>query len=256
MERLSEMVKDADTNPNPNTFNATELDIPAEATEATEAVEDTTEVAPVEDGPPVVGITGLSNWLEENIDSFPNINIPIVTIRGVDPIKNMIITVSDGSGDVDEEGNEKRDLFLFKNAAALPILDMTGVDMQIYNNGFKVVYDYGNGVYIKCYGVKLGLIVVFCNDINGQLIPYSVRRVRKKDDEIECQFLDAAPTVEKLAQPVDMEALHLRYKQSSKHEEGFTTNQEAISWLLERQAEITDINHLLQIDNVIINTLE
>ena len=252
MENLSEMVKDETTTP--NTFSANELDLPDEAA-AAEATETPEAVAEVEVSANAIGITGLSTWLEENIDKFPNINIPRVSIRGVDPVRNMIIAVSDGSGDVDGEGHEKRDLFIFKHADSLPILDMTAIDMQIYNNGFRVVYDYSDSVTVKCYGVKLGLIVVFCNKIDGDLIPYSVVRVKKKDNEIECAESDAGTIIAKLAQPADIEALHLRYKQSSKVED-LTTNGDVIAWLLARQAEVTDINHHLQIDNVIINTLE
>jgi len=256
MENLSDMVKTPQETP--NVFSAEELDIPAEATEEpaaaaeTEGVAEATEaVAP--DGPPVIGITGLSTWLEENIDTFPNINIPRVAIRGVDPVKNMIIAVPDGSGEVDAEGHELRDLFIFKNSAAIPILDLPALSMEIYNNGFQVIYEHGD-ISIKCYGVKFGLIVVFCNRVNDQLIPHSIVRTKKKDNEIECLEIDNGTIVDKLAQPLDLEALHLRYKQSSKVED-LVTNGDAITWLLNRQAEVTDINHHLQIDNVVINTL-
>ena len=251
MENLSEMVKDPEGTP--NTFSTTDLDLPDETAEA--ATDETEAVEEEEVSANTIGITGLSTWLEENVEKFPNINIPRVSIRGVDPVRNMIIAVSDGSGEVDGEGHEKRDLFIFKHADLLPILDLEATDMQIYNNGFKVVYDYGEGIFVKCYGVKLGLIVVFCNNIDGSLIPYSVTRIKKKDNEIECIESDLAAITNKLAQPVDIEALHLRYKQSSKVED-LSTNGDAIDWLLARQAEVTDINHHLQIDNVIINTLE
>lgn len=250
-ENLSEMVKTEQ--PNPNVFSAEELDLPTEETAPEPVVEAVAD--PSDERSPVIGITGLSTWLEENIDKFPHINIPRVSIRGVDPVKNMIIAVSDGSGDQDEEGHEMRDLFIFKNAAGIPIIDLPADDMVIYNNGFKVVYNYGDGITIKCYGVKLGLIIVFCNNIEGQMIPYSIVRAKKKDSEIECQISDSGTIVDKMAQPLDLEALHLRYKQSSKAED-LTTNGDAINWLLTKQAEVTDINHHLQIDNVIIDTLE
>jgi len=242
------MVKDERTTQ--NVFSAEELDLPQE--EETGGVQ---EVPQEESAITTIGITSLSNWLEENISKFENINIPRVAIRGVDPVKNMIITVVDGSGEPDSEGNEKRDLFIFKNSASIPILDLPGMDMQIYNNGFKVIYDYGNGVFIKCYGIKFGLIIVFCNNIEGNMIPYAISRVKKKDNEIECVFSDSDSIAAKMTQPLDAEALHLRYKQSSKIE-GLATNRDAIDWLLTKQAEVTDINHHLQIDNVIINTLE
>lgn len=249
MENLSEMVKNQKEDP--RTFSAEELDLPQDAEATSENAETSTEGQ----SSTSIGITGLSIWLEENIDKFSNINIPRVAIRGVDPVKNMIIAVSDGSGEVDDEGHEKRDLVIFKNAASIPVLDLPGMDIQIYNNGFRITYDCGNDVFIKAYGVKLGLIVVFCNKINDKLIPYAITRVKKKDNEIECQTSELNTIIEKLSSPLDIEALHLRYKQSSKSE-NLSTNEDAINWLLERQAEVTDINHHLQIDNVIIGTLE
>jgi hypothetical protein len=59
----------------------------------------------------------------------------------------------------------------------------------------------------------------------------------------------------KLNEAANTEDLQLRYKQASKAED-INTNMDAINWLISRQAEVTDINHHLQIDNVIIETLE
>ena len=46
-----------------------------------------------------------------------------------------------------------------------------------------------------------------------------------------------------------------RYKQSAKAVKDLTTIQDVVNWLIERQASVTDINHHLQIDGVLINIL-
>jgi len=53
-----------------------------------------------------------------------------------------------------------------------------------------------------------------------------------------------------------LEALQLLYKQSAKSVDEMTTNQSVVDWLLERQDDVTDINHHLQIDNVLIDILK
>ena len=164
------------------------------------------------------------------------------------------MAVRDGSGAVDSEGSEARELFLFKDADTQPVLAMDGMDMQVYNNGFKIVYDFGRNIYIKCYGIRTGLIASFCNNIDGRLIPYAVTKVKKREAEVELLVRDPNDVRVKLQEPADVEALEILYKQISKAE-SIVKNYDAIQWLLRRQAEVTDINHHLQIDNVIIATL-
>jgi hypothetical protein len=245
-ENLSEMVKDATTEPNPAIFSEADLDLPTD---------DIQEVATVEATSPVIPITSLSSWFEENASRFSNINQVKVAIRGVDATKTLIMAVADDSEEADGEGNEKRNLRVYENADTHPVLDLTPETMDVYSNGFRILYNYGEGVSIKCYGIRTGLIAVFCNVIEGSMIPYAITRVKRKDDEIEVVSRDAAEVSAKLAAAVDGESLQLRYKQSAKAVADFTTNKSAIDWLLARQVEITDINHHLQIDNIIIDTL-
>lgn len=246
-ENLSELVKDQ-TEPSPAIFSEADLDLPAE--EATEEV-----AAPV-DTRNLIPITSLSSWFEANAERFDNINQVKVAIRGVDAEKTLIMAVLDGSEEpADEEGNEKRNLRVYENADTHPVLDLVPDNMDVYNNGFRILYSYNEGVAIKCYGIRTGLIAVFCNVIDGSMIPYAITRVKRKDDEIEVSSKDASEVSAKLAAAVDGESLQLRYKQSAKAVADFSTNKDAVDWLLARQDEITDINHHLQIDNIIIDTL-
>jgi len=243
-ENLSEMVKEQ-TETNPAIFSENDLDLPIAS-----EVE-----SPATPQPQKIRITSLSNWFEATSDSFENINQVKVAIRGVDPTKTLIMAVAGNSGEKDEDGNPVRNLRVYENADTHPVLDMPAVSMDVYNNGFRILYQYSESISIKCYGIRTGLIVVFCNLIDGNLIPYSINRVKRKDEEIDVITNNVSEVTQKLNSPLDGESLQLRYKQASKVIDDFTTNKDAVVWLLERQSEITDINHHLQIDNIIIDTL-
>ncbi len=247
---LSDMIKQDE----PNTFEPANLDLPEETQEA-EAVEAeaTEDPAPAEPQVESILVAPLNTWFAVNSESFANVNQVEAIIRGVDASKTLIMAALDGQGEVD--GHPSRDLQLFKYADVQPVLNIPATDMQIYNNGFKLISPYGEEILIKSYGVRTGLICVFCNNIAGQALPYEVVKVKRKDEAIAVVRNDAAAVQAKLGQAADLESLQLLYKQSSKAVAEMTTNQSAVNWLLERQSEVTDINHHLQIDNVIINIL-
>lgn len=243
-ENLSKMVKDTQTE-DPAVFSESELDIPQEdvaSEEATPQIE-------------TVPITYLSTWFEQNCTKFDNINQVKVVIRGVNSEKTLIMAVKNPSGEKDSEGHDVRSLRVFENADIHPVLNLSGVSMDVYNNGFRIINEYQDGIFIKCYGVRTGLICVFCNNIDGKLIPYSITRVKKKDDEVEIVRKGASEYTAKLLENADLESLQLLYKQSSKAVDDLTTNNDVVEWLLARQNEVTDINHHLQIDNVLIDVL-
>jgi hypothetical protein len=242
-ENLSDMVKQ-ETTDEPMVFSEGDLDLPAQE----EAVDEQPQAETVE-------ITTLNTWFDSNCTNFSNINQVKVSIRGVNSEENLIMAVEDENGEVDAAGERKRKLRVFDNADVQPVLNLPGIDMQIYNNGFKSLCEYRDNIYIKCYGIRTSLVVVFCNNINGMLIPYSMTKVKRADTEVEIPRRPVAEVEVKLSENANIEDLQLRYKQASKAEE-INTNMDSINWLLARQAEVTDINHLLQIDNVIIETLE
>ena len=245
-ENLTQMVKDAPAE-EAVVFSETDLDIPVEET----VTEDTEQQAQTN----VIGITSLASWFEANCANFDNINQVKVAIRGVNAEQTLIMAVKDPSGEQDEEGHDKRNLRVYENADKHPVLNIPGAGMDVYNNGFKIVYQHESGMFIKCYGVRTGLIAVFCINVDGNLIPYATTRVKKKDTELELVTKDAAEITQKLPLNADLEALQLLYKQSSKAIEDLTTNQDVVEWMLNRQAEVTDINHHLQIDGVLIDLL-
>jgi len=239
------MVKDAPAD-EPVVFPETDLDIPENAVPVEEEAGETTDV---------IGITSLASWFESNCNNFENINQVKVAIRGVNSEKTLIMAVKNLSGEQDSEGNDKRSLRVYENADTHPVLNMPGETMDVYNNGFRIVYEYQNNIFIKCYGVRTGMIAVFCNNIDGNLIPYTIIKPKKKDTELEVVTNDPASVIEKLPLNADLESLQLLYKQSAKAVKDLTTIQDVVNWLIERQASVTDINHHLQIDGVLINIL-
>ena len=128
--------------------------------------------------------------------------------------------------------------------------------MDIFNNGFKIISSYSDTIFVKCYGVRTGLFVVLCNNINDQLIPYSITKIKKRDEGLDITTRDSSEVSLKLNEEADMEALQILYKQISKRTEDIVTKQDAVNWFLKRQAEVTDINHHLQIDDVLIHMLK
>jgi hypothetical protein len=250
-ENLSELVQTEEADP--IVFSESDLDLPETPADETEAEAPTVDATPEVEAIP---ITILAPWFEENSANFDNVNQVKVSIRGVDPTSNLIMAIKDGSGEQDENQEDKRVLKVFDNADTQPILALKGIEMDIYNNGFRAICEYEDNIYIKCYGVRTGLIVVFCNNIDGIMIPYNVSKVTRTDEVVPVVRRTAAEVEVKLAEAANLEDLQLRYKQSSKAIDDITTNKDAVYWLLSRQTEIYDINHHLQIDNVIIETLE
>lgn len=253
-ENLSDLVQ-TETD-EPIVFSETDLDLPDATPEEAEATTEAAEAVAEEPAVEAIGIATLGPWFEANSANFENINQVKVSIRGIDPTSNLIMAIKDGTDEKDDTGEDRRNLKVFDNADTQPVLDLKGIDMQIYNNGFRVICEYMDNIYIKCYGVRLGVIAVFCNNIDGVLVPYNVTKVKRTDDALVVVRKNAAEVELKLPEAANLEELQLRYKQSSKAVDDITTNKDAVSWLLSRQDEIYDINHHLQIDNVIIETLE
>jgi len=206
---------------------------------------------PPPDENPIVEIVPFSEWFERHNSRFENINQVKVAIRGVDSGNTIIITVPDSKNEKDDSGNFKRKVRIFEDADQIPIINLTPSSMDIYNNGFRIVYNFNEELAIKCYGVKTGLIVVLCNIINDQMIPYEIIKVKKKDKDLEIKTIDVNDVNQKLLQPADKENIQILYKQVTKFISGINTKQDAVSWLLTRQNEVMDVNHHLQIDEVI-----
>lgn len=251
-ENLAQLVKDSPTEE--IVFQETSLDIPSEISEAPaiDVVENDTPEPAI-----AIPIVPLTDWFESNCQELDNINQVKVSIRGIDPKNTLIMAVKDESGEQDEDGHDKRHLRVFENASSIPVLAYPPIAMNIYNNGFRIIYKHTDNIYIKAYGVRTGLICTLCTLVGDKLVPYGIIKLKKKDEEILIPAEYPTITDEVLTANADLEALQLLYKQSSKIIDTLSTNQSVINWLIEeRQSSITDISHHLQIDNVLISMLK
>ena len=188
-----------------------------------------------------VVIATLPEWFakySENADTKP---VKIV-IKGVNP--DNILIVSYPTGVVLEDGSEEKDIELFKRANKIPALDLPASIIDIYSNSYRMIQEYGDGVWIKAYGLKTNIILSFCINVDGLMIPFHTSKVKRKEKIVVVPAPAAA----------DLEALELRYKQSKGIEAA--TNMDAVRWLIEKQKDVADINHHLQIDSVIMTTLD
>lgn len=250
-DNLSQLVKD--TTPEDNmVFSESNLDLPAEDENTEEEVQ---EVEAAQESN-VVPISDLASWFEVNSPSLDNINQVKVSIRGIDSVNTIIMAVKDGD-EKDEQGNSKRVLRVFENANLTPVLNLPPAKMDIYNNGFRSIHQYSDTTFIKSYGVRTGLICTLCTMVNGRLIPYKIQRIKRKDTELEMTENENAASLEqKMTEDANLESLQLLYKQSARAVDDLSTNQTVIEWLTDRQESVTDINHHLQIDNVIIELMK
>ena len=200
-----------------------------------------------------VDVIILSEWFEENNSNFDRVNRLNIRVRGVEPDERLICSVLDPKGETDDDNHLVRHLEIIKEADIFPVLDIPGYDMDVYGNGFQIMYSYNEDIVLKCYGIKTGLHIIFCLNINNQLIPYHRSKLRKKDTGIEI----IEPNQNYISNninnvPLDLEALQIQYKQVQKELDQITDKQSAITWLLSKQDNIRDINHLLQIDDILI----
>jgi hypothetical protein len=214
----------------------------------------------VEETAVTIATTNLSSWFAQYGVGFDNINRVTAQIRGINSNETLILAVRDPAGGVAEDGHEKRILRLFHNANVQPVLNIPAIFVDVYNIGFHIQHPYEN-IIIKTYGLRTSLIGIFCHRVahpdGEKLIPYDITRIKKKDESMEITPPpDLSALAEKLTQPLNKEAAQLLYKQVTKVIDEFDTNLQFIDWLLARQAIITDINHHLQIDNVIISLLQ
>jgi len=200
-----------------------------------------------------IGVAAFPDWFDENHSRFEHIGHVRVSISDVDPRQDLIFKIPDPRGEKFEDGRPKKRLRLFEDADKIPVLNLPGSDMTVYkNNSFRIIYDLGDGKFIKSYGVKTGLINVFCVDINGVLVPYAKEKMKRKNEGINNIDPNLTQINAKLAEQVDTEALQLQYKQITKSISEITTASSAVAWFATKIPDVQDVNHLLQIDDVII----
>jgi hypothetical protein len=130
--------------------------------------------------------------------------------------------------------------------------------MKVFKNDtFEVLHAYNDEIFIKSYGVKTGLILVFCANVDGKIIPYEKVKIKKDVESIAVLGYHGIANAirEKLKDDVDKETIQLLYKQATKYIDEFTTKESTLDWFNKKKQDVVDINHLLKIDDVLINTI-
>jgi hypothetical protein len=217
--------------------------------------EDTSEPVPepVQEESVEIGITSLSEWFKSNNERFDNVNYVRLNVKGVDPDETLIFTIPDPKGGKDSRGFDKRNIKVFESANQFPVLDLPGTTMEIYTNCFIITNDIDDEKFLKCYGVKSGLIVYFCINIEGNLIPYARTKMKKRESGVKLINISTQTILSNLTAQIDPELLILQFAQIRKSIDTITTKNEAIKWFMEKREGVIDIGHLMKIENALMH---
>ncbi len=195
----------------------------------------------------------LTQWFKANHKTFDNVNRVIGQVRGVDFDENLWFAILDPKGGIAEDGHRKRNLESFKGSDEFPVLDLPGHSMEVFTNCFIITNPIGDAKFLKCYGVRSGLVVYFCINVEGRLIPYGKTKMRKKAPGIKMELCDTAPILHNLSTPLNKENLTLQYSQIRKSIDDINTKNEAIEWFIQKREGVIDLGHLMKIDDGIMH---
>jgi len=221
-ENLQEMIKEVTKESKPN---VEEIEI--STTKSTKSETETKK----EEKKPKIGVLSLYDWFEKNKRNFSNISRVKVEAKGVNTKSNLVFAVLKGK---DKDGNLERELYAFKGADTFRVLDLPGIMMNIFNNGFKIVYGYDKSIAIKAYGIKTGLMLSYCLNVEGKLIPYFNTKLKKRDSGIELVEPNIPEISNRLAKNADLESVILLYKQLQKSNVKIVSNMDLLNWFIER----------------------
>ena len=251
-DNLAEMIKNMDD----DTIVVDTQENPALPEGAVSETENVINPENVPDVTPKLSTISLVDWFELNRDQIGTLNVfyTRLTIRGINPRDTMAFSFPVNPDDVNDE---TRDLFIFKETSSRKVINLPVEKMNIFNHDiFRIIYRAPapyNNIFIKSYGVKTGLINVFCiEDSLGNLIPYEKTKMKKSDDTLELILPDAQKILDQLSLPANIEPAQILYKQLQKYVSKITTNQDLVTWFNEREVGVIDINHLLLIDDTLI----
>ena len=250
IENLKEMV----TNLNDGPLVAPPVSVKKsnmEASHDTETEETIIEEKTEESGPEI-NLINFYDWYEANCASIHNVARVKAEVSNINVKDSIIFKIQKGKPE-----DESMELVSFYNPGSRPILNLPPVYMKVFKNDtFEVLHSYSDEIFVKSYGVKTGLILIFCANVDGKIVPYHRIKIKKNVTTVK---LDKLPDInairERLSEDVDVESVQLLYKQASKYLSEFTTKEKTLSWFLKKESEVVDINHLLKIDSVLINVI-
>lgn len=194
-----------------------------------------------------ISTSNLSEWFLKNEENFEDIKHIKVKLTGVDEKKNLIFTIPQ------QNSKTERKLQVIEGSDKIIVLNAEAEKFEVYDNGsFKTVYKEKDGITLKTYGIRTGIIAVQCAVIDGYNIPYSIEKLNKKTVKGFNLSKTNSITSEKLKEETDLENIYLQYRQIQKHSKNMKTREDVVKWMLNKQESIKDVNHHLKIDELII----
>jgi len=198
-----------------------------------------------------INLINFYDWYENYADSIHNISRVKAEVSNINLKDSIIFKIKKGKA-------EDMELVSFYNPSIRPILNLPPVYLKVFKNDtFEALHQCDNEIFIKSYGLKTGLIIIYCANVDGKIIPFEKIKIKKNVTSIK--LINYSSVVDeiraKLPDDVNQENVQLLYSQASKFKNEFTTKEKTVEWFLKKQSEIIDINHLIKIDNVLINVI-
>lgn len=240
-ENLNEMIK---VHNKGETFKSKPAKINSSQSDEKEKEDDPTEGADI-------SLTNFYDWFEKYSSAISGVAQVKAEVSNIDSKDSIIFKIP-------KKGTDKSELVSFYKPTSRPIINLPPIAMNLFKNDtFEVIHAYSDSIIIKSYGVKTGLIVVYCANVDGKIVPYEKAKIKKNVTSFKLISHDGIvdEIKSRLSEDVDVEAIQLLYKQAIKIKDVFTTKEKTLEWFLKRQQEVVDINHLLKIDNVLINVI-
>ena len=246
IENLQEMISNLNDGP-----SVEQVVISQVSKEETHVQEEVVEEKQLENGQEI-NLINFYDWYEANCASIHTVTRVKSEVSNINVKDSIIFKVQKGKSE-----DASMELVSFYNPGSRPILNLPPVYLKIFKNDtFEVLHSFDDVIFIKSYGVKTGLILVFCANVDGKIVPYYKTKIKKDATVVKLDvFPDVAAIRERLSENVDVESVQLLYKQAIKYLSEFTTKNSTLNWFLKKETEVIDINHLLKIDSVLINVI-
>jgi len=168
-------------------------------------------------------------------------------VRGIDPTESIIFKLP-----VEDDKMITKQI---DDTNEIPVLDLPPISFTIYkNNTFMITHLVNEQVVVKCYGLKTGPLLFFCRVTEHGFIPFQKEKIKKKNDG-SINISSNYPVID-LDADADAEGIFLLYKQAQKVHDKMKTKKEALIWFTEKMKDVSDINHLIKIDQVLLNSFK
>ena len=256
-ENLNEMVKNLN-NPETNEAETSNIMDPTVIKDPTDvsSLEETKIIEEPEksiDDTIEIGLINFYDWFEANENLIQNVSRVKAEVTNITAKDSMIFKIKKFKKEDDME------LVSFYNPAIRPILNLPPIYLKVFKNDtFEALHQCTEEILIKSYGIKTGLIVVYCVNVDGKIIPFEKTKVKKNIQSIKVSgYTGMRENIKsKLSETMDKEIVQLLYKQEIKSKDELVTKENTIDWFLKKSIDVIDINHLLKIDNVLINVIK